>query len=94
MAAQQACGVIHPRNFYDATNADRPQINILAFMSTVMFARAMTDDGDPLELNPTQVGESLKFSVYFGIANYLYDTLQCSSYLLIFFLAQHLSLCF
>ena len=72
MAGQQACGVLHLRQFLYRSEADTFQINILAFMSAIMFARAMASDGDLLDLSPPEQEKALRFSIYFGIVNCLY----------------------
>lgn len=41
-------------------------------MSNIMFANAMSGTGKLIDLNDSEVEDSLKFSIYFGIANCLY----------------------
>jgi hypothetical protein len=48
------------------------QINILAFMSNNMFAKSLRKDSDLTHWTADQKQRSLKFSIYFGIANHMY----------------------
>ncbi|KAJ4303170.1 hypothetical protein N0V90_002063 [Kalmusia sp. IMI 367209] len=46
------------------------RINILAFMSSITFAKAMSSEGDLLDLSPDDREKALIFSIYFGLVQY------------------------
>lgn len=77
MAAQQACGVSYenlPLDFGELAvfppSNNACKINILAFMSTTMFGE-IRGDREMSPANPHEREQSLKFSVYFGLTNFL-----------------------